>query len=86
MAYSPLGHGFFGGKGMVESLPSESLLVIAAYIFPLHCFCCQLMPLFLLLLLLLLLVVVFSDVASEVHRGQSRKEQSYIHPVRQFSS
>ncbi|KAL8490912.1 hypothetical protein ACS0TY_022785 [Phlomoides rotata] len=26
VAYSPLGHGFFGGKGIVESLPSESLL------------------------------------------------------------
>ncbi|KAL1561784.1 palmitoyltransferase akr1 [Salvia divinorum] len=26
VAYSPLGHGFFGGKGMVESLPSESIL------------------------------------------------------------
>lgn len=28
VAYSPLGHGFFGGKGMVESLPSESLLTL----------------------------------------------------------
>ncbi|XP_015888098.1 perakine reductase-like [Ziziphus jujuba] len=27
VAYSPLGHGFFGGKAVVESLPSESLLV-----------------------------------------------------------
>lgn len=27
MAYSPLGHGFFGGKGVVESLPTESFLV-----------------------------------------------------------
>ncbi|KAH6757180.1 oxidoreductase superfamily protein [Perilla frutescens var. hirtella] len=26
VAYSPLGHGFFGGKGMVESLPSQSFL------------------------------------------------------------
>ncbi|XP_057783351.1 perakine reductase-like isoform X2 [Salvia miltiorrhiza] len=26
VAYSPLGHGFFGGKGMVESLPSQSIL------------------------------------------------------------
>ncbi|XP_058203262.1 perakine reductase-like isoform X2 [Rhododendron vialii] len=26
VAYSPLGHGFFGGKGVVESLPSESFL------------------------------------------------------------
>ncbi|KAK4434055.1 Perakine reductase [Sesamum alatum] len=26
VAYSPLGHGFFGGKGIVESLPSQSLL------------------------------------------------------------
>ncbi|XP_057778918.1 perakine reductase-like [Salvia miltiorrhiza] len=28
VAYSPLGHGFFGGKGMVESLPSESFLTL----------------------------------------------------------
>lgn len=27
VGYSPLGRGFFGGKGMVESLPSQSLLV-----------------------------------------------------------
>ena len=27
MAYSPLGRGFFGGKGAVESLPTGSLLV-----------------------------------------------------------
>ncbi|KAM6545505.1 hypothetical protein CsatB_026241 [Cannabis sativa] len=27
VAYSPLGHGFFGGKAVVESLPNESLLV-----------------------------------------------------------
>ncbi|CAK9329130.1 unnamed protein product [Citrullus colocynthis] len=27
VAYSPLGRGFFGGKAVVESLPSESLLV-----------------------------------------------------------
>ncbi|XP_047947574.1 perakine reductase-like [Salvia hispanica] len=27
VAYSPLGHGFFGGKGMVESLPSQSILM-----------------------------------------------------------
>lgn len=27
MAYSPLGHGFFGGKGIAESLPTESILV-----------------------------------------------------------
>ena len=27
MAYSPLGRGFFGGKGVVESLPTGSLLV-----------------------------------------------------------
>lgn len=26
VAYSPLGHGFFGGKGVVESLPTESFL------------------------------------------------------------
>ncbi|KAL0287056.1 UNVERIFIED_CONTAM: Perakine reductase [Sesamum calycinum] len=26
VAYSPLGHGFFGGKGVVESLPSQSVL------------------------------------------------------------
>ncbi|KAI6683595.1 hypothetical protein NL676_029508 [Syzygium grande] len=26
VAYSPLGHGFFGGKAVVESLPAESLL------------------------------------------------------------
>lgn len=26
VAYSPLGHGFFGGKAIVESLPSESFL------------------------------------------------------------
>ncbi|KAI4317897.1 hypothetical protein L6164_025726 [Bauhinia variegata] len=26
VAYSPLGHGFFGGKAVVESLPQESLL------------------------------------------------------------
>lgn len=26
VAYSPLGHGFFGGKAVVESLPSESVL------------------------------------------------------------
>ncbi|GFP85812.1 perakine reductase [Phtheirospermum japonicum] len=26
VAYSPLGHGFFGGKGITESLPSQSLL------------------------------------------------------------
>ncbi|KAJ0093928.1 hypothetical protein Patl1_25289 [Pistacia atlantica] len=26
VAYSPLGHGFFGGKAVVESLPTESLL------------------------------------------------------------
>ncbi|KAI3459426.1 hypothetical protein Pfo_016089 [Paulownia fortunei] len=26
VAYSPLGHGFFGGKAITESLPSESLL------------------------------------------------------------
>ncbi|KAF8038008.1 hypothetical protein BT93_B0761 [Corymbia citriodora subsp. variegata] len=26
VAYSPLGHGFFGGKATVESLPAESLL------------------------------------------------------------
>lgn len=26
VAYSPLGHGFFGGKGIVESLPSQSVL------------------------------------------------------------
>ncbi|GFQ07346.1 perakine reductase [Phtheirospermum japonicum] len=28
VAYSPLGHGFFGGKGITESLPSESLLLM----------------------------------------------------------
>ena len=27
VAYGPLGHGFFGGKAVVESLPSESLMV-----------------------------------------------------------
>ncbi|KAL0287289.1 UNVERIFIED_CONTAM: putative aldo-keto reductase 1 [Sesamum calycinum] len=27
VAYSPLGHGFFGGKGVVESLPSQSVLI-----------------------------------------------------------
>lgn len=27
VAYSPLGHGFFGGKAVVESLPSGSLIV-----------------------------------------------------------
>ncbi|KAM7488364.1 hypothetical protein LguiB_025848 [Lonicera macranthoides] len=27
VAYSPLGHGFFGGKAVVESLPKESVLV-----------------------------------------------------------
>ncbi|KAL3634480.1 palmitoyltransferase akr1 [Castilleja foliolosa] len=32
VAYSPLGHGFFGGKGITESLPSESVLVIL-YVF-----------------------------------------------------
>nr|POE74144.1 putative aldo-keto reductase 1 [Quercus suber] len=26
VAYSPLGHGFFGGKAVVESLPNESML------------------------------------------------------------
>ncbi|KAK6146030.1 hypothetical protein DH2020_019899 [Rehmannia glutinosa] len=26
VAYSPLGHGFFGGKGIMESLPSQSVL------------------------------------------------------------
>ncbi|XP_051129405.1 probable aldo-keto reductase 1 isoform X2 [Andrographis paniculata] len=26
VAYSPLGHGFFGGKGIVETIPSESYL------------------------------------------------------------
>lgn len=31
VAYSPLGHGFFGGKAVVESLPSESLLVCELY-------------------------------------------------------
>ncbi|GMY27313.1 perakine reductase-like [Fagus crenata] len=28
VAYSPLGHGFFGGKAVVESLPNESFLAI----------------------------------------------------------
>ncbi|KAK6122693.1 hypothetical protein DH2020_043562 [Rehmannia glutinosa] len=28
VAYSPLGHGFFGGKGIMESLPSESVLAM----------------------------------------------------------
>ncbi|XP_056175141.1 perakine reductase-like isoform X4 [Syzygium oleosum] len=28
VAYSPLGHGFFGGKAVVESLPAESLLAM----------------------------------------------------------
>ncbi|XP_056175079.1 perakine reductase-like [Syzygium oleosum] len=28
VAYSPLGHGFFGGKAAVESLPAESLLAM----------------------------------------------------------
>lgn len=27
VAYSPLGRGFFGGKAIAESLPSESSLV-----------------------------------------------------------
>ena len=27
VAYSPLGRGFFGGKAVLESLPTESLLV-----------------------------------------------------------
>jgi aryl-alcohol dehydrogenase-like predicted oxidoreductase len=27
VAYSPLGHGFFGGKAVMESLPNESYLV-----------------------------------------------------------
>ena len=27
VAYGPLGHGFFGGKAVAESLPNESLLV-----------------------------------------------------------
>lgn len=27
VAYSPLGHGFFGGKAVVESLPDGSPLV-----------------------------------------------------------
>lgn len=27
VAYSPLGHGFFGGKAVVESLPNGSLIV-----------------------------------------------------------
>ncbi|KAF7116586.1 hypothetical protein RHSIM_RhsimUnG0023900 [Rhododendron simsii] len=31
VAYSPLGHGFFGGKGVVESLPSESFLSQAGH-------------------------------------------------------
>ncbi|KAL0367271.1 UNVERIFIED_CONTAM: putative aldo-keto reductase 1 [Sesamum radiatum] len=31
VAYSPLGHGFFGGKGIVEGLPSQSVLVNVAY-------------------------------------------------------
>ncbi|KAL0298008.1 UNVERIFIED_CONTAM: putative aldo-keto reductase 1 [Sesamum calycinum] len=33
VAYSPLGHGFFGGKGVVESLPSQSVLVNVAYFY-----------------------------------------------------
>ncbi|KAF5466068.1 hypothetical protein F2P56_016025 [Juglans regia] len=28
VAYSPLGHGFFGGKAIVESLPTESFLTV----------------------------------------------------------
>ncbi|XP_075653892.1 perakine reductase-like [Castanea sativa] len=28
VAYSPLGHGFFGGKAVVESLPNESMLAM----------------------------------------------------------
>ncbi|OWM69797.1 hypothetical protein CDL15_Pgr025646 [Punica granatum] len=28
VAYSPLGHGFFGGKAVVESLPTESVLAV----------------------------------------------------------
>ncbi|KAF7846609.1 hypothetical protein BT93_L4027 [Corymbia citriodora subsp. variegata] len=33
VAYSPLGHGFFGGKAVVESLPAESLLVCLSAIY-----------------------------------------------------
>ncbi|KAM7271871.1 hypothetical protein ACFE04_031085 [Oxalis oulophora] len=28
VSYSPLGHGFFGGKGVVESLPKESFMAM----------------------------------------------------------
>ncbi|KAL4642266.1 hypothetical protein ACB092_02G002900 [Castanea dentata] len=28
VAYSPLGHGFFGGKAVMESLPNESMLAM----------------------------------------------------------
>ena len=30
--YSPLGHGFFGGKAVIESVPANSFLVCSTYL------------------------------------------------------
>lgn len=75
VAYSPLGIGFFGGKGMVESLPSESLLVI----------CCIYISITLLLLSTdasVFVVVVAVGVAQTLHprfTGENQEKNKAIY-------